>query len=85
MKGAGYNPIGIPNTFLKIMLPNLKWQLTSKYFNAFSSEDFVKVVICVIINQSGTIKLTKMHSFSTALKQESIKSLSTLINLGSLV
>ena len=43
MKRDGADTVGTLFTYLKILSPNLKYQLPSKNFNAFLSEDFVNV------------------------------------------
>ena len=43
MKRDGADTVGTLFTCLKILSPNLKYQLPSKNFNAFLSEDFVNV------------------------------------------
>lgn len=43
MEGAVSDPIVIPITFLKVLLPNLKLQLPRNFILAFLNEDFVNV------------------------------------------
>ena len=35
MKGAEFGPIQLPITCLRLLMPNLKQQLSSKYYNGF--------------------------------------------------
>lgn len=75
-------PNGIPITWLKILLPYLKEQLPSKYFNVFLSEDFVKVTTNLFQLDSTHLakySLIEMHFLSTHVK--SISPLSSLISL----
>ena len=70
-------------TRLKNVLPSLKQQLPSKRFKFFSSENFVKVTdlsLLYPINMAPYL-LTEIYSSSNVLKQNSISSLTTLINL----
>ena len=77
-------PNGIPITWLKILLPYLKEQLPSKYFNVFLSEDFVKVTTNLFQLDSTHLakySLIEMHFLSTHVNLKSISSLSSLTSL----